>query len=60
VISYLQKRKEVDPKKIAVYGISMGSYWSLQLSSYDHRAAAWTATTTCWIGCSCCSPASAS
>ena len=30
----------VDPKKIAVYGISMGSYWSLRLSSYDHRAAA--------------------
>ena len=40
VIGYLAKRPEVDAAKIAIYGISMGSYWSLRLSSYDHRAAA--------------------
>lgn len=48
VISYLQKRKEVDPKKIAIYGISMGSYWSLRLSSYDHRAAAVVSSVACF------------
>jgi dipeptidyl aminopeptidase/acylaminoacyl peptidase len=39
-ISYLLKRKEVDPARIAVYGISMGSYWSLRLASFDKRIAA--------------------
>jgi pimeloyl-ACP methyl ester carboxylesterase len=48
VISYLQKRPEVDPKKIAIYGISMGSYWSLRLSSYDHRAAAVVSAVACF------------
>src|SRR3970282_1548683 len=48
VIGYLQKRKEVDPKKIAIYGISMGSYWSLRLSSYDHRAAAVVSSVACF------------
>ena len=48
VISYLMKRPEVDPKKIAIYGISMGSYWSLRLSSYDHRAAAVVSAVACF------------
>jgi dipeptidyl aminopeptidase/acylaminoacyl peptidase len=48
VISYLQKRPEVDAKKIAIYGISMGSYWSLRLSSYDHRAAAVISSVACF------------
>ncbi len=48
VIGYLMKRPEVDPKKIAVYGISMGSYWSLRLSSYDHRAAAVVSSVACF------------
>ena len=48
VISYLLKRPEVDPKKIAIYGISMGSYWSLRLSSYDHRAAAVVSAVACF------------
>jgi dipeptidyl aminopeptidase/acylaminoacyl peptidase len=38
----------VDPKKIAIYGISMGSYWSLRLSSYDHRAAAVVSSVACF------------
>jgi dipeptidyl aminopeptidase/acylaminoacyl peptidase len=48
VISYLAKRPEVDAKKIAIYGISMGSYWSLRLSSYDHRAAAVVSSVACF------------
>ncbi len=48
VISYLQKRKEIDSKKIAIYGISMGSYWCLRLSSYDHRAAAVVSSVACF------------
>ena len=48
VISYLLKRPEVDAKKIAIYGISMGSYWSLRLSSYDHRAAAVVSAVACF------------
>jgi dipeptidyl aminopeptidase/acylaminoacyl peptidase len=48
VISYLEKRPEVDPKKIAIYGISMGSFWSLRLSSYDHRAAAVVSAVACF------------
>lgn len=48
VISYLQKRKEVDKNKIAIYGISMGSYWGLRLSSYDHRAAAVVSSVACF------------
>jgi dipeptidyl aminopeptidase/acylaminoacyl peptidase len=48
VISYLMKRPEVDPAKIAIYGISMGSYWSLRLSSYDHRAAAVVSAVACF------------
>jgi dipeptidyl aminopeptidase/acylaminoacyl peptidase len=48
VIGYLEKRPEVDAKKIAIYGISMGSYWSLRLSSYDHRAAAVVSSVACF------------
>lgn len=48
VISYLMKRPEVDKKKIAIYGISMGSYWCLRLSSYDHRAAAVVSSVACF------------
>ena len=48
VISYLAKRPEVDAERIAIYGISMGSYWSLRLSSYDHRAAAVVSSVACF------------
>ncbi|HSQ05555.1 MAG TPA: alpha/beta fold hydrolase [Burkholderiales bacterium] len=48
VISYLLTRPEVDPKKIATYGISMGSYWSLRLASYDHRVAAVASAVACF------------
>jgi dipeptidyl aminopeptidase/acylaminoacyl peptidase len=38
----------VDAARIAIYGISMGSYWSLRLSSYDHRAAAVVSSVACF------------
>ncbi len=48
VISYLQTRKEVNAAKIALYGVSMGSYWSLRLASYDRRVAAVASTVACF------------
>ena len=48
VVSYLQKRKEVRAKKIAIYGVSMGSYWTLRLASYDRRIAAVASTVACF------------
>ena len=33
-------KNQVDSDKIGIYGVSMGSYWSLRLASYDHRPAA--------------------
>ena len=48
VIGYLAKRPEVNAEKIAIYGISMGSYWCLRLSSYDHRAAAVVSSVACF------------
>ena len=48
VISYLAKRPEVDAQRIAIYGISMGSYWSLRLASYDRRVAAVVSAVACF------------
>jgi dipeptidyl aminopeptidase/acylaminoacyl peptidase len=48
VITYLAKRKEIQPRKIAVYGSSMGSYWSLKLATYDRRIAAVASAVACF------------
>ena len=48
VISWLRQQKEVNPKKIAIYGTSMGSYWSLRLASYDRRIAAVVSSIACF------------
>ena len=48
VISHLCSRKEVNSDKIAVYGTSFGSYWSLRLASYDHRIAAVASAIACF------------
>ena len=48
VVSYLEKRPEVDKTKIAAYGSSMGSYWSLRLASYDRRIAAVASAVACF------------
>ncbi|MBI3128221.1 MAG: alpha/beta hydrolase [Candidatus Tectomicrobia bacterium] len=48
VIDYLIRRPEVDASKIGIYGISMGSYWSLRLASYDRRMAAVASAVACF------------
>ena len=48
VMDYLLGREEVEPTKIGIYGISMGSFWSLRLASYDHRAARWRVLWACF------------
>jgi pimeloyl-ACP methyl ester carboxylesterase len=48
VIEYLLGREEIDPSKIAIYGISMGSFWSLRLASYDRRVAAVASAVACF------------
>ena len=48
VIDYLQKRDEIISDKIGIFGVSMGSYWSLRLASYDHRPAALASGVACF------------
>ena len=48
VMDYLQTRDEIDNERIGVYGVSMGSYWSLRLASYDHRPAALVSAVACF------------
>ena len=48
VIDYLLGREEVDPSQIYVLGVSMGSYWSLRLASYDHRIAGLVSAIACF------------
>jgi dipeptidyl aminopeptidase/acylaminoacyl peptidase len=48
VIDWLLTRPEVDADRIGIYGISMGSYWSLRLASYDHRPAALVSAVACF------------
>jgi dipeptidyl aminopeptidase/acylaminoacyl peptidase len=48
VVSYLLGRREVDPERVGIYGISMGSYWSLRLASYDRRIAAVVSAVACF------------
>ena len=48
VLDAVLHRPEVDASKVAVYGISMGSYWSLRLASYDHRMAAVASGVACF------------
>ncbi len=37
VVNYLVKRPEIDPDRIGVFGISMGSYWAPRLAAFDPR-----------------------
>ena len=48
VMTYLEGREEIDSDRIGIYGVSMGSYWSLRLASYDHRAAAIASGVACF------------
>jgi dienelactone hydrolase len=48
VISYLEGREEVISDKIGIYGVSMGSFWSMRLASYDRRPAALASGVACF------------
>ncbi|MGW8182428.1 MAG: alpha/beta hydrolase family protein [Burkholderiales bacterium] len=39
-IDFLEKRPEVDARKIGVYGWSMGSYWGPRIAAHDKRVKA--------------------
>ncbi len=36
-MDFLTKRPEIDPDKVAVSGVSMGTFWVTQIAAYDHR-----------------------
>ncbi len=40
VVDYLLARPDVDPAKLAVYGISQGGYWVPRALAFEHRFAA--------------------
>lgn len=40
VVDYALKRRDVDPKRIALIGVSMGGYLAPRAAAYDHRFAA--------------------
>ena len=48
VMTYLEGREEIDSDRIGIYGVSMGSYWSLRLASYDQRVAAIASGVACF------------
>lgn len=45
VIDWLEKRKEVDPNRIAIYGISFGGYISIRIASAEKRIKACISST---------------
>jgi len=40
IVDYLTGRKDVDPKRIALSGISQGGYWVLRAAAFERRLAA--------------------
>lgn len=40
VVDYAVSRKDVDPKKVGLWGISMGGYLTLRAAAFEHRIAA--------------------
>ena len=46
-IDYLVSRPEVDPKRIAIFGISMAGYYAPRAAAFDSRIKA----LVCWSGC---------
>ena len=46
-IDYLVKRPEVDPDRIGIHGISMGSYWGPLIAIHDSRVKALSTQASC-------------
>ncbi|MFQ5861208.1 MAG: alpha/beta hydrolase, partial [Dehalococcoidia bacterium] len=50
VIDYLCSRPEVDPERIGVCGVSMGSFWGVRIAAHDHRIKALATAASCLDG----------
>jgi hypothetical protein len=40
IVDYLSQRRDVDPERIAIYGISQAGYWVPRALAFEHRLAA--------------------
>ncbi|WP_129656851.1 alpha/beta hydrolase family protein [Rothia halotolerans] len=40
VVEHLQGRDDVDPERLALYGVSQGGYWATRAMAFEHRFAA--------------------
>lgn len=49
-MDYLLGRRDVDPRRIAVVGLSMGSYWAFRHAAIDARVAALATAAGCYGG----------
>lgn len=48
-IDILGNRQEIDNNHIAVFGVSMGSYWALRIAAFDKRPKACVAAIGCYL-----------
>lgn len=48
IIDYLVARKEIDPNKIVLFGVSMGSYWGTRSAAYNERIKACATAMGCY------------
>lgn len=46
-IDFLLTRPEVDPERIVLFGVSMGSFWGVRTAAYDHRIKAFASEASC-------------
>ena len=47
-ITYLTQRHEVDPERIVVCGVSMGSHWGVRTAAHDQRVRAVATASACY------------
>ena len=48
IIDYLEQRADVDPKRIALYGASIGGYYAPRAAAFEHRLAAVVSDGAMW------------
>jgi len=47
VLSWVRSQSEIDPDRVAISGVSMGSYWGTQVASVDDRLKACVVRSVC-------------
>jgi len=47
VLSWLRSQNDIDPERIAISGVSMGSFWGTQVASLDERLKACVVRSVC-------------